>query len=51
MLMLKRMRLAISIMTKISLKHELEATETACFRNKEVDDSQKMKCDKLKVEL
>ena len=36
---------------KISLEHDLKATETACLRNRNVMNSLKLKSDKLKSEL
>ena len=36
---------------KISLEHELKATETACLQNRDVVNSLKLKSEKLKLEL
>ena len=36
---------------KISLEHELNATETACLQNRNVVNSLKLKSEKLKLEL
>ena len=51
--MLKRMKLEIWRMKndKISLEHELKATETACLQNRNVVNSLKLKSEKLKYEL
>ena len=36
---------------KISLEHDLKATETACLRNRDMVNSLKLKSDKLKYDL